>query len=107
MKHCFKGGTLEIRTRNERGKSSRDGNVDEGLRVIAGSKLVAKLRGNFGQQLCRQGWFNGSVPKFPCSEIMWKHYVSVKPSHAEYGSSVAGKGIRAAGERSCLAFRST
>lgn len=76
--------------------------------MIAGSKLVAKLRGNFGQQLCRQGWFNGSVPKFPCSEIIWKHYVSVKSSHAEYSRSVAEKDTCAAGERkSCLAFCST
>lgn len=70
--------------------------------MIAGSMLVAKLRGNFGQQLCRQGWFNRSVPKFPCSEIICKHYVNVKSSHTEHADSVAGKGICGGGERSFL-----
>lgn len=59
--------------------------------MIAGSKLVAKLQGNFGQQLCRQGWFNRPVPNFLCLEMTWKQDASVKPSHAEHRGCVAGE----------------
>lgn len=43
---------------------------------------MLSYKGNFGQQLGRQERFNRPELKFPCSEITWKHYVSIK-SHTQ------------------------